>query len=112
MKHIRVTALAVGFVLMMISVLSVSGAVISYTRGDTDGDGSVTISDVTRIQRVLADLEKDSNGIVKRNGDVDNKGLDITDATKIQMYLAEYDNPYGIGKTITFDEYELPFVPN
>ena len=28
------------------------------------------------------------------------------------MVEAEYNDPYGIGKTITFDEYELPFVPN
>ena len=47
-----------------------------------------------------------------RNGDVDGNGLDINDATKIQGYLAEFDDPYSIGRIIAFDEYELPFIPN
>lgn len=112
MKKICVSILALICMIISVSAVSVSAAKITYMRGDADGDSFVTISDVTRIQRVLADLEKDPNGIVKRNGDVDNNGLDITDATKIQMYLAEFNDPYAIGKTITFDEYELPFIPN
>ena len=87
MKKICVSILALICMIISVSAVSVSAAKITYMRGDADGDSFVTISDVTRIQRVLADLEKDSNGIVKRNGDVDNNGLDITDATKIQMYL-------------------------
>ena len=83
-----------------------------YICGDADGDGYVTISNVTKIQRVLAQLESDSSGDVKRRGNVTGGAFDITDATAIQSYLAEFDNPYKIGQTFSFDEYELPFVPN
>lgn len=111
----KLSAVMLALICLIISasaVLSVSAAIIRYTRGDADDDGSVTIRDVTRIQRVLADLESSSNKTAKRNGDVDGNGFDITDATKIQQYLAEFGNPNNIGKTITFDEYELPFIPN
>ena len=39
------------------------------------------------------------------------EGLDISDATAIQMYLAEYENTYKIGETVKYDENELPFLP-
>ena len=67
-------------------------AATTYIRGDADGDGHVDIRDVTAIQRHLAELEHLNSAI--------------------QMYLAEYDDPYQVGKTFTYDEYELPFMPN
>lgn len=82
-----------------------------YVRGDANGDEKVEIVDVSLVQKVLADLEKDSEGSVKRNCDVNHNGLDIADATSIQFYLAQYDNPYRVGDRIVFDEYELPFIP-
>ncbi len=104
--------------MMLTAIVGISAAVFSaaaeskYICGDANGDGRVTISDVTMIQRVLAQLEPDSNGSVKRRGNVTGGAFDITDATAIQSYLAEFDNPYKIGQTFSFDEYELPFVPN
>ncbi len=77
----------------------------NYLRGDADGDGVVTISDVTAIQRHLADL-------------------DITDATKIQRFLAEFENLYHIGEWASVEttqpatywikpgNNELPFIQN
>ena len=59
--------------------------------GDTDLDGHITISDVTAIQRHLAELEKFTDeqlALADTNGDGE---VDITDATYLQMYLAEYD---------------------
>lgn len=82
-----------------------------YIRGDANGDGLLNIKDVTAIQRHLADLETLNSSQITA-ADVNGGGLDISDATAIQMYLAEYDDPYQIGKTFTYDEYELPFVPN
>lgn len=93
-----------------VAAMSVSAAT-NYIRGDANGDGTVNINDVTVIQRVLADLEKDTGGAVKRSCDLDGKGLGIADATNIQCYLAEFVTSYQIGKTFSYDEYELPFIP-
>ena len=63
--------------------------------GDANLDGSVTISDVTEIQKYLAELADFSDKqllLADTNGD----GLvDITDATHLQKYLAEYDVVLG-----------------
>ena len=68
-------------------------------RGDANGDGIVNISDVTAIQRHLAELEY-LNGDRLKAADVNGGGLDISDATEIQMYLAENENIYHIGETV------------
>lgn len=69
--------------------------------GDVDGDETVSISDVTSIQRYLAELEM-LEGIYLHAADTNQDGtLDISDATAIQMYLAEYDIEYPIGEVIT-----------
>ena len=93
-------------------------------RGDADGDGEVTITDATAIQRILAEIPTAS--FVEEAADVDGDGLNITDATMIQRYLAEFDNIYHINETVTVpdpttpqpttpqptrDPYELPVVP-
>ena len=66
---------------------------LSYCFGDADGDGAVTIIDATRIQRVLADLEPDEDGMSALRGhvcfDLDGE-LSILDATRIQRWLADY----------------------
>lgn len=107
-------------VLLIIAVLYSAvipiAAESGYKRGDADGDGNVTILDATVIQRKLADLHVVSFN--EKAADVDGDGLNITDATKIQRYLAEFDDPYHIGDFVsdntqpTQDEYELPFIPN
>ena len=69
--------------------------------GDTSGDGSVNINDVTTIQRYLAELET-LEGIYLHAADANQDGtVDIADATVIQMYLAEYEMEYPIGKVMT-----------
>ena len=69
--------------------------------GDTDGDGSVNINDVTAIQRHLAELET-LEGIYLHAADANQDGtVDIADATIIQMYLAEYEMKYPIGEVMT-----------
>ena len=62
-----------------------------YQIGDTNLDGSITISDVTAIQRHLAEIEvfnDEQLALADTNGDGE---IDITDATYLQMYLAEFD---------------------
>lgn len=112
MRRMRMIVSLAAAAAMAFSVAAMSvSAATNYIRGDANGDGTVNINDVTVIQRVLADLEKDTGGAVKRSCDLDGKGLDIADATNIQCYLAEFVTSYQIGKTFRYDEYELPFIP-
>lgn len=62
-----------------------------YQIGDTNLDGNITISDVTEIQRHLAELIHFSDEqltLADTNGD---GKIDIGDATHLQKYLAEFD---------------------
>lgn len=63
---------------------------IDYLLGDVNNDGYVTVSDVTEIQRYIAEM----HGFDEREllaGDVDLDGyVTVSDATLIQRYLAEY----------------------
>ena len=112
MKRICVIALAVALLAAMCLPAAAAG---SYIRGDADGDGEVTIADVTVIQRVLVGLSVPAFN--EKAADIDGKGLDITDATAIQRKLVSLIDLYGIGEVVTEpvhptqDEYELPFVP-
>jgi len=68
--------------------------------GDTNRDNNISISDVTAIQRHLAELEK-LEGIYLYAADTNQDGnVDISDATSLQMHLAEYDLPYTIGELL------------
>lgn len=59
--------------------------------GDTNLDGRITISDVTAIQRHLAELEmftEEQLALADTNSDGE---INIADATHVQKYLAEFD---------------------
>lgn len=59
--------------------------------GDTDRDGKITISDVTEIQKYLAEFVQftgEQLTLADTNGD---GKIDIGDATHLQKYLAEFD---------------------
>ena len=63
--------------------------------GDTNLDGYITISDVTAIQRHLAEFDvfnDEQIALADTNGDGE---INIADATHLQMYLAEYDVVLG-----------------
>ena len=67
----------------------------SYQIGDTNLDGIISISDVTAIQRHIAELEvftDEQLALADTNGDGE---INIVDATHLQMYLAEYDVELG-----------------
>ena len=96
------------------AVFTSSAATRTFLRGDSNGDGRVGIDDVTLLQRVIVGLEKDPDSLIKLRADVNGRGADVSDATEIQKYLAEFDNVYKIGDKVTsyYDEYELPFIPD
>ena len=69
--------------------------------GDADGDGEVTISDVTCIQRKLAEWPPDER-FSESAADIDGNGeIEITDATLLQQWLAEMSVSYSIGAELT-----------
>lgn len=98
-------------ILASVAALS-AGALTTYVKGDADGDGEITISDVTKIQKVIAKLDDDPKGDIERRGNVTGETFDIIDATAIQRHLAGYETPYKIGTTVRYDEYELPIIFN
>lgn len=68
--------------------------------GDADGDGKVTITDATMIQKYLAEFNMPDNFVFDAC-DVDKSGsVTVTDVTQIQRYLAGLDAPERIGKPI------------
>ncbi len=67
--------------------------------GDADGNGEVTIMDVTCIQRYL--VHDDPEGFNEAAADVDGDGsVTSLDATWIQRSMARIDVPYPIGEII------------
>ncbi len=67
----------------------------SYKIGDVNGDGIVSIRDVTEIQRIVAELYP-ATELQKITADVNGDGvIDINDATEIQFYLAEMIDAFG-----------------
>lgn len=68
--------------------------------GDANNDGYINISDVTAIQRHLAELELLDEWSVKAADVNQNGSLVIEDATELQMFLAEYELEYPIGQFV------------
>lgn len=69
--------------------------------GDVDGDGDITITDATAIQRYLAELETlDAIHLYAADANED-KEVDIADATAIQMAVAKIPTGHPIGEVIT-----------
>lgn len=68
---------------------------IGNPTGDADLDNTVSISDVTSIQRRIAELNQ-FNSYQNSLSDVDNDGeVTISDATMIQLYLAQLIDELG-----------------
>ncbi len=109
---------------VIFAVHAVADNKTEYILGDANSDGVVTISDVTAVQMVLADISLPEFN--EKAGDIDGNGLDVTDAHNIQRYVAMYEDLLGIGETVTVaepttqkptnacktDPYELPFIPD
>lgn len=79
--------------------------------GDTDGDGEITITDCTRIQREIAQITQIQD-YLKPAADIDGDGLVcILDATHIQKWLANMKVGYPIGISLR-DKFEEPTLSN
>ena len=130
-KHSFCVLLIALTALCMVSALPLAAAAEGSLpiRGDADCNGVVDVKDVTEIQCVLAELKDDSDGQLTLRADINGDGLDISDATQIQMYLVEFDNIWHIGERLvqpqpttvqpttkkpvpTRDPYELPIIFN
>lgn len=69
-----------------------------FLLGDADGDDAIAISDVTMIQRFLAEFRVSS--FCDYLSDTDGDGsIGISDATAIQRYLSGKSSPYDVGKS-------------
>lgn len=111
--EVRLISLALMLVIIAFSTLISQAADIVYIRGDANGDNSITIKDVTTVQRVVAQLQDDPKGeITRRAGVTVKNSLSVSDATAIQAYLAEFENTYKIGNEVHYDPYELPIIFN
>ena len=63
--------------------------------GDVDESESITVQDVSKVQRVLAEFEE-LTGIPKILADANKDGqITVKDVTCIQVYLAEYKTNYA-----------------
>ena len=72
----------------------------SVLLGDANGDGNVNISDVTDIQRVVAEMDT-LDDLRKKAADINGDGVVmIDDATFLQTYLAEFGTAYPIGEVV------------
>ncbi len=79
-----------------------SGTEITFILGDADGDGTVTVLDATKIQRVLVGFDPDNDGMISLRGNVNEaKTLDILHATQIQRFIAGYQVAEAIGTSVT-----------
>lgn len=110
MKRV-VCVLLTAVLLFSLAAFSASAEII-YIQGDSNGDGYVTVLDATQVQQLIAGIITDKSGMVSRRGNVTGGALTVEDATEIQRYAAMFDTPYKIGKKVSYDEYELPFIPN
>lgn len=78
---------------------------VTFILGDADGNGTVTILDATKVQRLLVSLIDDPDGMIALRGDADGKGIGILDATKIQRWLAGFTLSESIGEKVTKQHY-------
>lgn len=119
MKHIIKQTLAVMLIAAMIaSMFSISAAATdqpddtdgAVLLGDVDGDGAVTITDATYIQRMIAGIPIPFELDVRR-ADTDGDGeVTVLDATDIQRWLSGLESSPNIGMPIDEPEVYNPEI--
>lgn len=100
MKRLCVSLIGVIITIVILSAVCLSAGAQAYLRGDADGDGEITSVDATVVQRVVAGLISDEDGSIAERACVTEKSLSVEDATRIQMFLANFDNRYHIGENV------------
>ena len=78
---------------------------VPYRLGDVNGDGTVTVADVTLLQQFVAGFQVTDPERVKQCGKIIHRGsfdgeITVSDATEIQKYIAELETAYPIGTEI------------
>ena len=74
--------------------------IVTGKLGDVDGDGEITVLDVTCLQRVLANV-KTADDTINKLGDVDGDGeLTTIDTTKLQRWLLGLSQDLKIGEDV------------
>ena len=71
---------------------------LRYILGDCDRSGTIDISDVTLLQRYLAEAESDPE--IALRGSVTGETPSISDATEIQKYIAEFNVQTKVGEVM------------
>ena len=107
-KHTKVKKLFIVTIIMiaLLSAVCLSAGAQTYLRGDADGDGSITSLDTAVVQRVVSGIDFDEDGCIAQRAAVADDPLSIQDATRIQMFLAHFDDRYRIGDRV--DTAETP----
>ena len=74
-----------------------------YRIGDADEDGIVSISDLTKVQRVLVNLDQ-GDALFEQRSDIDGNGVvNIRDVTLALRYLTHIDISYPIDEIRFYD---------
>lgn len=121
----RLTALSLALILLF-ALLPVSAAAAETAQeepfqpasaliGDADGDGVITISDATVIQRYVAEQPDGTafDAAFFRRSDTNGDGVTgIKDATDIQCFCAEFANCGNTGKRTEDTEPPVPSTPD
>lgn len=110
-KYIKTITLSMLIaVILCLSVFAAGAKTITYICGDADRTGDVDVNDISAIQRYMAKYPTSS--FLKKAADVNNDDdISVTDVTLLQRYLSGYNIFSNIGQTLSYDEYELPFIP-
>lgn len=74
---------------------------IDYLKGDANNDGTVDVNDVTYVQKLLARIISDDDGMIERRSNVLGGSLSVNDATQLQRYLASYENRLNINTPVS-----------
>ena len=80
----------------------------SFLRGDADGDGELKVVDASLIQRVDAEIIKDTDGMIALRSMVTGDELTTLDATAVQRYMAEMPDTFGINENVTVHRLPKP----
>lgn len=114
MKHTFRQITAVMLIAAMLTAMFTVGAAAADGTapllGDVDGDGTVTIADVTYIQRYLADLPI-SFAFDEKLADTDGDGMvTVLDATDLQRWLAGLPSNPNIGEPVEEEVYDTQII--
>lgn len=111
MKRLIILGMLIIVGLSTIVTVGASGSTLSSNkiiRGDADGDGSVTITDVTRIQRYLVQSDPSGYELNTQAAIVSGQDeLSIIDAALIQRFLAGIIEHFPAEETVMPTEGEI-----